>query len=118
MMRRALALAEKGLTTTTPNPRVGCVVVRDGQVIGEGWHEKAGGPHAEAVALENIDARGATVYLTLEPCNHHGRTPPCPDLPLEKRVKRLVAAMGHPNPGARGRRERLHPAGLRLHVGL
>ena len=83
-MRRALELAARGLFTTTPNPRVGCVVVRDGRVIGEGWHERAGEAHAETQALADATARGeatrgATVYVTLEPCNHYGRTPPCTD---------------------------------------
>jgi diaminohydroxyphosphoribosylaminopyrimidine deaminase/5-amino-6-(5-phosphoribosylamino)uracil reductase len=81
-MTRALSLAQRGLYTTTPNPRVGCVIVRDGQVIGEGWHEKAGGAHAEVAALAQKagaggTAQGATAYVTLEPCNHFGRTPPC-----------------------------------------
>ena len=110
MMRRALSLAERGLYTTTPNPRVGCVVTRGEQVIGEGWHERAGGPHAEAVALENVSAEGATVYLNLEPCNHHGRTPPCVDLLIRKKVARVVAAMREPNPQARGGAERLQAA--------
>jgi diaminohydroxyphosphoribosylaminopyrimidine deaminase/5-amino-6-(5-phosphoribosylamino)uracil reductase len=83
-MARALQLAQRGLCTTTPNPRVGCVMVRDGRVIGEGWHERAGLPHAEAVALNAIvgagdTATGATAYVTLEPCSHFGRTPPCAD---------------------------------------
>ena len=78
-MARALALAARGLYSTSPNPRVGCVVVRDGEVVGEGWHEAAGRPHAEVNALQQAGARarGATAYVTLEPCNHHGRTPPC-----------------------------------------
>src|SRR5258705_10958827 len=78
-MARALQLAERGLYTTTPNPRVGCVIVRDGAGVGEGWHERAGGPHAEVMALQAAGerARGATAYVTLEPCHHHGRTPPC-----------------------------------------
>ena len=118
MMRRALALAEKGLYTATPNPRVGCVVARGEQVIGEGWHDKAGGPHAEVVALKGIPAEGATVYLTLEPCNHHGRTPPCVDLLLEKKVARVVAAMRDPNPQARGGGERLRGAGIAFEHGL
>jgi diaminohydroxyphosphoribosylaminopyrimidine deaminase/5-amino-6-(5-phosphoribosylamino)uracil reductase len=117
-MRRALALAEKGLYTTTPNPRVGCVVVRGGQVVGEGWHEKAGGPHAEVVALNNIDAEGATVYLNLEPCNHQGRTPPCTDLLIARKVARVVAAMRDPNPEARGGEERLRAAGIAFEHGL
>jgi diaminohydroxyphosphoribosylaminopyrimidine deaminase/5-amino-6-(5-phosphoribosylamino)uracil reductase len=82
MMRRALELAAKGLYTTTPNPRVGCVLTRDEKILGEGWHEKAGLPHAEALALEGANAAGATVYVTLEPCNHTGRTAPCAELRL------------------------------------
>jgi diaminohydroxyphosphoribosylaminopyrimidine deaminase/5-amino-6-(5-phosphoribosylamino)uracil reductase len=118
MMRRALALAEKGLYTSTPNPRVGCVVARGEQVIGEGWHEKAGGPHAEAAALQGITAEGATVYLNLEPCNHHGRTPPCTALLVQKKVARVVAAMRDPNPEAQGGGERLQAAGIRFEHGL
>ena len=118
MMRRALDRAAKGLYTTTPNPRVGCVVTRGDDVIGEGWHERAGGPHAEVRALENIDADGATVYTTLEPCNHQGRTPPCVDLLLKKRVKRVVAAMRDPNPQATGGAERLRAAGIAFEQGL
>src|SRR5690348_5225024 len=79
MMRRALELAAKGLYTTTPNPRVGCIVARGEQILGEGWHEKPGAPHAEILALRGVRAEGATVYVSLEPCNHHGRTPPCVD---------------------------------------
>jgi len=98
-MARALELAERGLYTTTPNPRVGCVIVRDGEVAGEGWHEKAGGPHAEVNALEAAGgrARGATVYVTLEPCAHHGRTPPCVDALTAAGVARVVAAMADPH---------------------
>ena len=109
MMRRALELAAKGMFTTTPNPRVGAVLVKDGQVVGEGWHEKAGGPHAEIVALERAarQAEGATLYVTLEPCNHQGRTPPCVDAILKAKVKRVVAAMRDPNPQAKGGGERL-----------
>ena len=118
MMRRALDRAAKGLYTTTPNPRVGCVVTRGEEVIGEGWHEKAGGPHAEARALDNIDAAGATVYVTLEPCNHTGRTPPCVDLLIGKKVKRIVAAMRDPNPEAKGGAERLRAAGIAFEHGL
>ena len=81
MMRRALDLAERGLFTTTPNPRVGCVIAQREEVVGAGWHEQAGGPHAEVLALRQAGSRaaGATVYVTLEPCNHQGRTPPCVD---------------------------------------
>ena len=100
MMARALQLAERGLWTTSPNPRVGCVLVRDGQVVGEGWHEKAGEPHAEVNALRAAGdrARGATAYVTLEPCSHHGRTPPCAEALIAAGVSRVVAAMGDPNP--------------------
>lgn len=104
MMRRALELAAKGLYTTTPNPRVGCVIASGDQVVGEGWHEKAGGPHAEVIALEKAGAaaEGATLYVNLEPCNHHGRTPPCVEAILKAKIKRVVAAMRDPNPQARG----------------
>lgn len=109
MMRRALELAAKGLYTTTPNPRVGCVIASGDQVVGEGWHEKAGGPHAEVIALEKAGAaaEGATLYVNLEPCNHHGRTPPCVEAILKAKIKRVVAAMRDPNPEARGGGERL-----------
>lgn len=120
MMRRALALAEKGLYTTTPNPRVGCVMARGEQVVGEGWHAKAGEPHAEALALEEAGARaaGATAYVTLEPCSHHGRTPPCVDALLRAKVARVVAAMRDPNPEAAHGGERLAAAGIRFEHGL
>ena len=118
MMRRALDRAAKGLWTTTPNPRVGCVVTLGEEVIGEGWHEKAGGPHAEVRALENVKAEGATVYVTLEPCSHTGRTPPCVDLLVDKKVKRVVAAMRDPNPQAAGGAERLRGAGIVFESGL
>jgi len=97
MMRRALTLAQRGLYTTTPNPRVGCVVTRGEAIIGEGWHERAGSPHAEVLALRGIDARGASVYVTLEPCNHHGRTPPCVPALVQAGAARVVAAMRDPN---------------------
>jgi diaminohydroxyphosphoribosylaminopyrimidine deaminase/5-amino-6-(5-phosphoribosylamino)uracil reductase len=98
-MARALELAGRGLYTTAPNPRVGCVVVRDGVILGEGWHEKAGGPHAEVNALREAGARarGGTAYVTLEPCAHHGRTPPCVDALLGAGVARVVAAMKDPH---------------------
>jgi len=104
-MARALRLARLGMYTTDPNPRVGCVVVRDGEVVGEGWHAVAGGPHAEIEALRAAGerARGATVYLTLEPCCHHGRTPPCTDAIVRAGVARLVAAMQDPNPRVAGK---------------
>jgi diaminohydroxyphosphoribosylaminopyrimidine deaminase/5-amino-6-(5-phosphoribosylamino)uracil reductase len=117
MMRRALELAEKGLFTTTPNPRVGCVVTKDEKIIGEGWHERAGGPHAEVVALEKA-AAGSTVYVTLEPCNHHGRTPPCVDALKKAKVKRVVAAMRDPNPKAAQGGKALEVAGIRFEHGL
>ena len=118
MMRRALSLAERGLYTATPNPRVGCVVTRGEAILAEGWHEKAGAPHAEAAALRDVSAEGATVYLNLEPCNHYGRTPPCSDLLMQKKVARVVAAMRDPNPEARGGGERLKAAGIGFEHGL
>ena len=120
MMRRALALAEKGLFTTTPNPRVGCVLTQGETVVGEGWHEKAGGPHAEVVAIEKAGARaaGATLYVNLEPCSHQGRTPPCVDLILKSKVKRVVAAMLDPNPQAAHGGAKLAAAGIAFEHGL
>ncbi len=120
-MARALQLAERGLYTTTPNPRVGCVLVRDGEVVGEGWHEYAGGPHAEVNALAQAGerVRGATAYVTLEPCSHHGRTPPCADALVEAGVARVVAAMEDPNPLVAGKgMKRLAEAGIETAVGL
>jgi len=122
-MARALALAERGLCTTTPNPRVGCVVVRDGVVIGEGWHARAGEAHAEVAALADAhakdhDTRGATLYATLEPCNRHGRTPPCVDAVLAANIGRVVAAMHDPNPAQGGGVARLRAAGVQVDVGL
>ena len=119
MMRRALALAENGLLTTTPNPRVGCVVTRNEQILAEGWHERAGGPHAEVVALNKTrQAEGATVYVTLEPCNHQGRTPPCTDALVQAKVSRVVAALRDPNPEAAHGGDALAKAGLRFEHGL
>jgi diaminohydroxyphosphoribosylaminopyrimidine deaminase / 5-amino-6-(5-phosphoribosylamino)uracil reductase len=118
MMRRALSLAERGLYSATPNPRVGCVVTRGEAILGEGWHEKAGGAHAEVRALEGIDAVGATLYVNLEPCNHQGRTPPCADLLLKSKVQRVVAAMLDPNPEAAHGGERLKASGVRFEHGL
>jgi diaminohydroxyphosphoribosylaminopyrimidine deaminase/5-amino-6-(5-phosphoribosylamino)uracil reductase len=120
MMRRALELAEKGLYTTTPNPRVGCVVIQNERTVGEGWHEKAGAPHAEAMALERAGAQaaGATVYVNLEPCNHHGRTPPCVEALKKAQVKRVVAAMRDPNPQAAGGGAALEAAGIAFEHGL
>jgi diaminohydroxyphosphoribosylaminopyrimidine deaminase / 5-amino-6-(5-phosphoribosylamino)uracil reductase len=118
MMRRALALAERGLYSTMPNPRVGCVVTRGEDIIGEGWHERAGEPHAEVLALRGIDARGAAVYLNLEPCNHQGRTPPCVQALIQAKVSRVVAAMRDPNPHAAGGAAVLGAAGIRFDDGL
>jgi diaminohydroxyphosphoribosylaminopyrimidine deaminase/5-amino-6-(5-phosphoribosylamino)uracil reductase len=123
-MARALQLAQRGLYSTTPNPRVGCVMVRDGRVIGEGWHEKAGQPHAEAAAIAAIvgvgdAAIGATAYVTLEPCSHFGRTPPCADALIEAGVARVVAAMADPNPLVAGQgMARLAAAGIQIATGL
>ena len=120
MMARALALAENGLYTTTPNPRVGCVITRNEQIVGEGWHEKAGAPHAEILALKNIKgtAAGTTVYVNLEPCNHQGRTPPCVPALINAKVARVVAAMKDPNPQASGGGAALAAAGIRFEHGL
>lgn len=120
MMRRALALAENGLYTTTPNPRVGCVITRGEEIVGEGWHQKTGEPHAEPIALDAAGARaeGATVYATLEPCNHHGRTPPCVAALLKSKVKRVIAAMRDQNPKAARGGEALAAAGVRFEHGL
>jgi diaminohydroxyphosphoribosylaminopyrimidine deaminase / 5-amino-6-(5-phosphoribosylamino)uracil reductase len=118
MMRRTLELAAKGMYTTTPNPRVGCVVTRGERVIGEGWHERAGSPHAEVLALRGVDAAGATLYVNLEPCNHQGRTPPCVPLLVQAKVARVVAAMRDPNRDAAGGGEALSAAGIRFEHGL
>lgn len=116
-MARALRLARRGLYTTHPNPRVGCVLVRDGKLVGEGYHQRAGGPHAEPNALRaaGAAARGATAYVTLEPCCHQGRTPACTDALIEAGVSRVVAAMQDPNPlVAGGGFERLRRAGIEV----
>ncbi|MEZ2876615.1 bifunctional diaminohydroxyphosphoribosylaminopyrimidine deaminase/5-amino-6-(5-phosphoribosylamino)uracil reductase RibD [Pseudomonas lundensis] len=120
-MARAIELARKGLYTTHPNPRVGCVIVRDGQVVGEGWHVRAGEPHAEVHALRAAGelARGATAYVTLEPCSHHGRTPPCAEGLVTAGVARVVAAMQDPNPEVAGRGlKRLTDAGIDVRCGV
>ncbi|MFL6968556.1 bifunctional diaminohydroxyphosphoribosylaminopyrimidine deaminase/5-amino-6-(5-phosphoribosylamino)uracil reductase RibD [Pseudomonas alvandae] len=120
-MARALELARRGHYTTHPNPRVGCVIVRDGQVVGEGWHIRAGEPHAEVHALRAAgdNARGATAYVTLEPCSHHGRTPPCADALVNAGVARVVAAMQDPNPEVAGRGlQRLAQAGIATESGV
>jgi len=121
MMARALQLAEHGLWTTSPNPRVGCVLAHDGQIVGEGWHKQAGGPHAEVNALRAAGkfAHGATAYVTLEPCSHHGRTPPCAEALIAAGVSRVVAAMTDPNPLVAGRGlALLQAAGIETSSGL
>ena len=120
-MAQALRLAEKGLYTTTPNPRVGCVIVRDGKVVGSGWHQRAGEPHAEIHALAQAGelARGATVYVTLEPCSHHGRTPPCAEALIKAGVGHVVVAMVDPNPEVAGEGlTQLQQAGIQTDIGL
>ena len=119
-MAEALRLAEMGLYTTTPNPRVGCVIVHDGQVVGTGWHDKAGGPHAEIVALRaaGARARGATAYVSLEPCAAHGRTPPCTEALVAAGVRRVVYAADDPNPNMRGGGDALRAAGIEVSAGL
>jgi diaminohydroxyphosphoribosylaminopyrimidine deaminase/5-amino-6-(5-phosphoribosylamino)uracil reductase len=121
MMARALRLAERGAFTTKPNPMVGCVLAKDGVVVGEGWHRSAGGPHAEVFALEAAGekARGATAYVTLEPCSHIGRTGPCADALITAGVVRVVAAMRDPNPLIHGAGfDRLLAAGITVEIGL
>ena len=119
-MERALALAERGRGRTSPNPMVGCVVVRDGAVVGEGYHECAGEAHAEVNALRGAgDVSGASVYVTLEPCCHHGKTPPCVDLLKERKPARIIAAMEDPNPQVSGQGiEALREAGVTVDIGL
>jgi diaminohydroxyphosphoribosylaminopyrimidine deaminase / 5-amino-6-(5-phosphoribosylamino)uracil reductase len=120
-MARALELAQRGLYTTDPNPRVGCVLVRDGATLAEGWHERAGQAHAEAAALRSVrgDARGATAYVTLEPCSHTGRTGPCADALIAAGVRRVVCASVDPNPLVAGRGiRRLEEAGIEVLVGV
>jgi diaminohydroxyphosphoribosylaminopyrimidine deaminase/5-amino-6-(5-phosphoribosylamino)uracil reductase len=120
-MAYALELAARGLYTTTPNPRVGCVIVKNNKMVGEGWHEKAGSAHAEPIALQlaRSKASGATVYVTLEPCAHHGRTPPCVDALIKAKPARVVAAMQDPNPKTAGKGfDQLRAAGIQVDVGL
>ncbi len=120
-MACALQLAERGLYTTSPNPRVGCVLVRDGKLVGEGWHKRAGEPHAEVHALRAAGeaAHGATAYVTLEPCSHHGRTPPCADALIAAGVVRVVVAAQDPNPQVAGAGvAKLRAAGITLDCGL
>ena len=124
LMSEALAEAQKALYLSNPNPRVGCVIVKDGQVIGRGYTQRVGGPHAEVQALadakaKGFDSAGSTVYVTLEPCNHTGRTPPCVDALIEAKPARVIAAMSDPNPlvGGQGL-ERLKAAGIEVRCGL
>jgi len=120
-MAQAIKLAQKGRYTCHPNPRVGCLLVQKGTVVGEGFHRRAGEPHAEPIALSVAadHARGATVYVTLEPCSHHGRTPPCADALIQSGVARVVVAMEDPNPKVAGSGVgRLRQAGIQVDVGL
>lgn len=121
-MRHALTLAAKGMNTTTPNPRVGCVLVKNDVIVGEGWHARAGEPHAEVNAIAAAGrhrAAGATAYITLEPCSHFGRTPPCADALVEAGVARVVVAMNDPNPRVSGQGlQRLREAGIDVRCGL
>ena len=120
-MSRALQLAQKGLYTTDPNPRVGCVIVKDNEVIGEGWHERSGEPHAEIHALKQAGdkASAATVYVTLEPCCHHGKTPPCSDALINAKVMRVVVAIQDPHSRVAGQGiQQLRAAGIEVEVGV
>lgn len=120
-MQRAIQLAAKGRYTADPNPNVGCVIVRDGEIVGEGWHRRAGEPHAEIHALNQSGerAQGATVYVTLEPCSHTGKTPPCANALVKAGVKKVIAAMMDPNPLVAGRGLiKLHQAGIETDSGL
>ena len=120
-LRRSLRLAARGRYRTAPNPRVGAVLVRDGEVVGSGWHRQVGGPHAEVEALREAGdrARGATLFVTLEPCSHHGRTPPCADAVIAAGISRVVACHGDPNPKVAGRGfARLRAAGIAVESGF
>ena len=119
-MRRALTLAARGWGQVSPNPMVGAVVVADGEIVGEGYHARYGEAHAEVVALgrAGAKARGATVYVTLEPCAHHGKTPPCVDALLQAGVRRVVLAVRDPHPTAAGGAERLRAAGAEVEIGV
>ncbi|HHJ34473.1 MAG TPA: bifunctional diaminohydroxyphosphoribosylaminopyrimidine deaminase/5-amino-6-(5-phosphoribosylamino)uracil reductase RibD [Gammaproteobacteria bacterium] len=120
-MQHAIRLGRKGLYSTDPNPRVGCVIVRDGKIVGEGWHQYAGEGHAEVIALEQAGkkANGATAYVTLEPCSHTGKTPPCANALVDAKVKKVVVAMQDPNPLVAGRGlDKLRRAGIEVECGL
>lgn len=120
-MQRAIELAQRGQNTTTPNPNVGCVIVKDGHIIGEGFHRQAGQPHAEINALSHVidngySSRGATAYVTLEPCSHYGRTPPCADALIEAGIAEVIIGSRDPNPQVSGRGvEKLRQAGIKVH---
>jgi diaminohydroxyphosphoribosylaminopyrimidine deaminase/5-amino-6-(5-phosphoribosylamino)uracil reductase len=117
-LQRALELAERGRGTTHPNPVVGAVVVRDGEIVGEGWHERKGGPHAEVIALEQAGerARGATLYVTLEPCSHHDATPPCVEAVIAAGISDVVIGSLDPHPGHGGGADALRRAGIDVEV--
>lgn len=120
-MAQAIRLAERGLYTTDPNPRVGCVLVKAGEIIGEGWHERAGEPHAEIMALRNAgdNAKDAVAYVSLEPCSHHGRTPPCSNALIEAGVSRVIVAMEDPNPKVAGQGlSQLRESGITVDEGI
>lgn len=121
MMSRAIELAKGGVYTTPPNPNVGCVIIRDGEIVGEGFHFRAGEPHAEVHALRMAGERaeGATAYVTLEPCSHYGRTPPCAEGLINAKVAKVICAMQDPNPQVAGRGiKMLRDAGIEVQVGL
>ena len=120
-MREALRIAQNAMGRTSPNPLVGAVIVKDGKIIAEGWHKQAGTPHAEINALKMAgeSAKNATLYVTLEPCSHFGRTPPCAKAIIEAGIKKVVAAMQDPNPKVAGKGfEMLKNAGIEVEVGL
>ncbi len=120
-MRRALTLARRGIGRTSPNPCVGCIIVRRGEIVGEGWHRQAGSPHAEIHALQMAGSRsfGADMYVTLEPCNHFGKTPPCTDALIQRGIRRVFAGMIDPNPQVSGQGlERLRSAGVEVETGI
>lgn len=119
-MRRAIALGERGAGQVAPNPKVGAVIVRDGEIVGEGWHQRYGDAHAEvhALAAAGERARGATAYVSLEPCNHHGKTPPCTDALIAAGIARVVCATRDPNAVAAGGAERLREAGIEVVIGV
>lgn len=121
LMARALRLAKHGIATTQPNPRVGCVIVKEGKIISEGWHEKAGCAHAEIMALQQAgdQARGATAFITLEPCSHHGKTPPCTDELIASGISEVIVAMQDPNPLVAGQgMQKLSQSGIKVRIGL